>query len=132
MVLASGAEFLPDPSLLSGRLEAVLAARLLVDDEHVARGSPKDLLVDAPLDETLEEAFLSRSDDDQIGAPLVGKTDDRLSWGTDDRDEINTHVPLADPTSCLLELPFRGLGRVGGIFRLDRCRYRRDDELRPD
>jgi hypothetical protein len=43
----------------------------LVDDEHVAAGAAQDVLVDASLDEPLEEALVAAPDDDQVDVPLL-------------------------------------------------------------
>src|ERR687892_689317 len=91
-----------------------------VDDEDVARRAPEDVLVDAALDEPLEESLSACSDHDQVHVPLARELHDRLGGRSDGGDELGGEAALVQEAACLVEslarrplrfLGFRGVGR---------------------
>ncbi len=103
-----------------------------MDDQDVTGCPTEDVLIDAPLDEALEEALPARADDDQVDVPLPGQAHDCLRGWANGRDEFRIELTLGDDATSLLE-PLGGVTLCTfGLPGLDRRGDVRDDEPGPE
>jgi len=63
-----------------------------VDDEYVALRAVRYRFTDTLSEQTQEDVWLARADDDQIRLALLGKLDDRFRRLADCRNKLRLHA----------------------------------------